>query len=359
MTVPASMLALVSDNLMAVTVVVYSLAMLGYAADFAFGRVGRQRPGGAAGAEQAPVSVGAPAGPAAGGDAGASGPAPPEDSGPGPGAEPPAGISEASEPERGRGRAAAPIGRAAVVATAAGGVAHLGAIVTRALAAGRLPWGNMYEFAAVLTFAAVAVYLVLLARHPVRYLGLFVLIPVVAGLGLAVTVLYAPAGPLVPALQSSWLAIHVTAAVVASGAFTVATAAAAGYLVAERYERRLRDGKTTGLSGLAAKLPDKGVLDRIAYRTIAFGFPVWTFAVVAGAIWAEAAWGRYWGWDPKETWAFITWVVYAGYLHARSTAGWKGRGAAVVALIGFLALVFNFFGVNMWITGLHSYAGLD
>lgn len=353
---PASTLSLASDTLMAVTVVVYSLAMVGYAADFAFGRVGRQRSGGA---EQAPVAVGAPAGPAAGGDADASGPALPEDPGSEPGAGPPPEDSEAGGAERGSSRAAAAIGRAAVALTAGGWLAHLGAIVTRALAAGRLPWGNMYEFAAVLTFAAVAVYLVLLVRNPVRYLGLFVLIPVVAGLGLAVTVLYAPAGPLVPALQSSWLAIHVTAAVLASGVFTVATAAAVLYLVAERYERRSREGKNIGLSGLAAKLPDKGVLDRIVYRTIAFGFPVWTFAVIAGAIWAEAAWGRYWGWDPKETWAFITWVVYAGYLHARSTAGWKGRGAAVVALLGFLALVFNFFGVNMWITGLHSYAGLD
>ena len=99
-------------------------------------------------------------------------------------------------------------------------------------------------------------------------------------------------------------------------------------------------------------------LDALAYRTIAFVFPVWTFAVIAGAIWAENAWGRYWGWDPKETWAFITWVIYAGYLHARSTAGWKGRKAAIIGLIGFTSFIINFFGVNLFATGLHSYSGV-
>jgi cytochrome c-type biogenesis protein CcsB len=99
------------------------------------------------------------------------------------------------------------------------------------------------------------------------------------------------------------------------------------------------------------------VLDRTAYRVLAFAFPIWTFAIIAGAIWAESAWGRYWGWDPKETWAFITWVIYAGYLHARSTAGWRSR-SAWIAVVGFAAFLFNFFGINIFIVGLHSYAGV-
>src|SRR5438477_114134 len=104
-------------------------------------------------------------------------------------------------------------------------------------------------------------------------------------------------------------------------------------------------------------LPPSETLDRLAYKTIAFAFPIWTFAVIAGAIWAESAWGRYWGWDPKETWSFITWVVFAGYLHARATAGWRGRRAAVIALIGFASLLVTYYVVNLWIVGLHSYKG--
>ena len=97
----------------------------------------------------------------------------------------------------------------------------------------------------------------------------------------------------------------------------------------------------------------------MAYRIHAFMFPLWTFSVIAGSIWAEAAWGRYWGWDPKETWAFITWVIYAAYLHARATIGWRGRKAAYVAIAGFIAIMFNYFIVNMFVQGLHSYSGLN
>ncbi|WP_435601779.1 cytochrome c biogenesis protein CcsA, partial [Streptomyces sp. YPW6] len=104
--------------------------------------------------------------------------------------------------------------------------------------------------------------------------------------------------------------------------------------------------------------PPPPSLDRFAYRVNAVIFPLWTFTIIAGAIWAEAAWGRYWGWDPKETWSFITWVAYACYLHARATAGWKGRKAAYLALIGFACFIFNYYGVNMFINGLHSYAGV-
>ncbi len=325
-------LAAWSDHLMTLTVIVYSLAMLAYAAELAYGRTSARSTKPAAGV-RVPATVGA----SDGGDAAAP-----------------------VRPPNGNGSWASgfQLGRVAVVLTVLGWALHLGQIATRGMAAGRLPWGNMYEFTSALTFAAVTAYLVLLARHRVRYLGLFVLFPVVLGLGLAVTVLYTTVGPLVPALNSYWIAIHVTAAIIATGGFTVASAATVLYLIAERYELRRSAGKPVGFAGIAHKLPDREVLDRLAYRVIIFAFPLYTFGLIAGAIWAGQAWGRYWGWDPKETWMFITWVVYAGYLHARATVGWKGRKAAIIALIAFGCLLFNFFGVNMWISGLHSYAGL-
>jgi cytochrome c-type biogenesis protein CcsB len=235
-------------------------------------------------------------------------------------------------------------------------------VLTRGLSAGRVPWGNMYEFSTASALAVTGVFLLLLARYDVRWLAVFVVTPVLLTLGLAVTVLYAESAQLQPALQSYWLVIHVVAAVVASGAFTVGAALSVLYIVRERAERHgagagVGAGMAAGV-GAASRLPSSDVLDRIAYRVHAFSFPIWTFAVIAGAIWAENAWSRYWGWDPKETWAFITWVVYAAYLHARATAGWRGTRAAVIALLGFGCFLFNYFGVNIWITGLHSYAGL-
>jgi cytochrome c-type biogenesis protein CcsB len=150
----------------------------------------------------------------------------------------------------------------------------------------------------------------------------------------------------------------VSAAILSSGVFTVGSSAAVLYLLRLRHDERELMGNPVRWAGFARRLPPAATLDRTAYRVLAFAFPLWTFAVIAGAIWAESAWGRYWGWDPKETWAFITWVIYAAYLHARSTAGWAGRRAAWIAVLGFAAFLFNFFGVNIFITGLHSYAGI-
>ena len=225
---------------------------------------------------------------------------------------------------------------------------HAAGVASRGLAADRVPWGNMYEFATTGALAASAAFLVTYRLARLRGLGVVVVGSVLLTLGLAVTVLYTPAGPLVPALNSYWLVIHVAAAIVSAGVFTVGAAATVLYLA-----RRRSDGL-----GKPSRLPEAAVLDRVAQIAHTFAFPVWTFAVVAGAIWAENAWGRYWGWDPKETWAFITWAVYAAHLHARATAGWRGRAAGRLALLGYVALLFNFFGVNMWITGLHSYAGI-
>ncbi len=229
-------------------------------------------------------------------------------------------------------------------------------VVLRGVSAGRVPWGNMYEFSITAALAVALVYAVLSMRHDLRFLGIFVTGAVLLTLGLAVTVLYTESAQLVPALKSWWLAIHVSAAVICAGAFTVGAALTVLYLWRDRVERRTPPGQP--ITGFASRLPSAERLDTLAYRVNAFVFPLWTFAVIAGAIWAENAWGRYWGWDPKETWAFITWGIYAGYLHARATAGWKGRRAAIICLIGFASFIFNYFVVNLLVTGLHSYAGV-
>ncbi|PZS34815.1 MAG: c-type cytochrome biogenesis protein CcsB, partial [Pseudonocardiales bacterium] len=178
-------------------------------------------------------------------------------------------------------------------------------------------------------------------------------------LGLAGTVLYTRAAPLMPALQSYWLWIHVSMITLACGIFLVGFSTSVLYLIRARYEQRAGSASMRFPTTLGARLPAADRLEQVTFRVIALGFPILTFAVIAGAIWAEAAWGRYWGWDPKETWAFITWVIYAAYLHARSTAGWRGGRAIGIALLGWAAMMFNLFGVNILISGLHSYAGLS
>ncbi len=274
-------------------------------------------------------------------------------------------------------------GRAAVAVTVVGFAAHLVALVARGFAVHRPPWGNMYEFTLMITGAAVAGWLVVLARTKSRSIGVFVMAPVTVLVFLAGTVLYTTAGPLVPALHSYWLIIHVFCISVSSGVLMLSGIASTMYLVRDRVERKaartaalaaaapggLRDGsdasqradaaRVTGLSSATSRLPSLASLDRIAYRTAIAAFPVYTFAVIAGALWAEVAWGTYWGWDPKETVALVTWILYAGYLHARATAGWRGRPAAWISVVGLISIVFNLFFVNMVISGLHSYAGLN
>jgi len=228
-------------------------------------------------------------------------------------------------------------------------------VVLRGVWAGRVPWGNMYEFSITAALGVLGVFLGMSLRRDLRWLGLFVVIPTLLWLGLAVTVLYTEAAQLVPALKSYWLVIHVSAAIICFGAFTFAAATAALALVRGRVERRQRAAVVTGW---ASHLPSSERLERLTQTVIAFSFPLWTFAIVAGAIWAENAWGRYWGWDPKETWAFITWVIFAAYLHARSTAGWRGSRASWIAIAGWVAFLINYFGVNIFVNSLHSYAGV-
>ncbi|MFF0265267.1 c-type cytochrome biogenesis protein CcsB [Kribbella sp. NPDC004536] len=236
-------------------------------------------------------------------------------------------------------------------------VLHLGGVVTRGLAAGRVPWGNMYEFSITASLAVAIVYLIFVQRYKLQYLGLGVTFVIAAVLGLATLALYTPAGPLVPALHSYWLVIHVSAAAISGGAFTVGGLVSVLYLLKARAERKVLAGGT--MSASLRRLPSSEAMDGTAYKVLAFAFPLWTFGVlVAGPIWAEHAWGRYWGWDPKEVWSLVTWVVYAAYLHARATAGWRGRRAATIAIVGWFVFIFNFVGVNLLVSGMHSYAGV-
>jgi cytochrome c-type biogenesis protein CcsB len=249
-------------------------------------------------------------------------------------------------------------GRIGLALTVLGCALHFLGLVTRGLASDpvRVPWGNMYEFTLAGTFGVSVMYLALMKRYHLRWMGLVVTGFLVVVLMLDQLVLYQDAGPLVPALHSYWLVIHVLAAVVASGAFAVGALALTLFLVKDRATRR---GKVRP-GGYLSRLPSVESLERVGYRLNAFGFPIWTFAaLVAGPVWAEYAWGSYWNWDPKEVWAFITWVIYAAYLHARATAGWKGKAAAAIALVGFASLLFNFVGINFFFGGgsLHSYAG--
>ncbi len=228
----------------------------------------------------------------------------------------------------------------------------LAGVVTRGLSASRVPWGNMYEFSITGALAFTGAYLFALRKYDLRWLGILVSISALLTLGTAITLLYVPSAPLVPALKSTWLVIHVSTAIISGGVFLLANVIAAAYLYLDNMESK---GQR---KVWAQRLPSLDALDQLSYRLVAFVFPLWTFSVIAGAIWAESAWGRYWGWDPKETWAFITWVAYAAYLHARVTVGWRGRRAAWLCLIAGSTFLFNYVYVNVWGTGKHTYSGL-
>jgi cytochrome c-type biogenesis protein CcsB len=243
-------------------------------------------------------------------------------------------------------------GRLGVLLTLIAAGVHLLALVARGLAAdpNRVPWGNMYEFTLAGTFVVAALYLALLRRYALVWMAPIVVGVVLTLLMVAVIWLYKPIAPLMEALQSPWLVIHVVSAIIATGAFTIGGICSVLFLLKSR--------RGAGEGGYLARVPALDDLDRLSYRFHAFGFPVWTFAVlITGPIWAHQAWSSYWNWDPKEVWAFITWVVYAAYLHARATAGWKGRNAALLALLGLATLWFNFIGINFFSsTSQHSYA---
>jgi cytochrome c-type biogenesis protein CcsB len=282
-----------------------------------------------------------------------------------------ASVAELPE-ENATGRAAAWVGRGASVAygrspalrvgvalTVIAWALHLAADVLRGFAAGRVPWANMYEFALTGTLIITTVYLLVLvvAKQDLRFLGTFVTGLVLVLLGIAAVNFYVDVAPLPPALQSVWLVIHVFVASSATGFLALGFALSVVQLLQSRRESLAASAKTVKANFLAT-LPDSTTLENLAYRVIIIGFILWTFTLMAGAIWAEAAWGRYWGWDTKEVWTFIVWVVYAGYVHARATRGWRGSRSAWLAIIGFSTVLFNFTIVNLFFKGLHAYSGL-
>jgi cytochrome c-type biogenesis protein CcsB len=351
-------LAHVSTDFMIAALLIYSLALLAFAGDYAFGRPRRKAATavapvaeraaqfaavGAAGAASAGVAADLTGGSA--GSAGTTGSA-----------------GSAALPARPTGALrsiweAGPWVRAAASLSWLGILAHVVAVTTRGFAVDRAPWGDMYEFITALTCVAALFFGYILIKYRAWALGVFVMGAIVIALGLAETLIYTPAGPLVPALQSYWLSIHVTAMTLSSGIFFVAAVLGIMYLVTERYRKRVAAGKAEP-NALLDRIPSASQLDKLTYRAVVFGFPIWTFGVMAGAIWADQAWGRYWGWDPVETWAFITWVFYAAYLHARATGGWRGPRAHYIQLVAFASLLTNIFVIQIFVTGLHSYSGV-
>jgi cytochrome c-type biogenesis protein CcsB len=316
-----------SDNAVMFAGIVYVLATLGHVVEWA---ASLARPGVATTA-RVPVGAGAPAAPVA--------------------------RPVAEDAEERRSVRIETAGRIGVALTVVATLLLAAGVVTRSFASDpwRVPWGNMYEFTLTGALGVAVIYLALLPRLRLRWMGLFVTTFLVVVLMLANLTLEQEAGPLVPALHSYWLVIHVGAAILATGAFAVGALTATVFLLKAGVESRDR----SRFRGLLELLPATDALDRLSYRLHAVGFPLWTFAaLIAGPIWAEYAWGSYWNWDPKEVWAFITWVIYAAYLHARATAGWKGKAAAIIALIGFATLLFNFVGINFFFGAgsQHSYA---
>jgi cytochrome c-type biogenesis protein CcsB len=261
-------------------------------------------------------------------------------------------VAPGGRAERDPARRVAFLGRLGLILTLVAAGIHFVALVGRGMAAepNRVPWGNMYEFTLSGTFVVTLMYLVLYRRYRLEWISPLVVGFVVTVLMVAVIWLHDEVAPLPEALDSYWLVIHVVSAIIATGAFTL------GGLLSAMYLLKMRKGEST--TGPLGRVPALEVLDRMSYRIHAFAFPVWTFAVlITGPIWAKEAWSSYWNWDPKEVWAFITWVVYAAYLHARATAGWKGRNAALLAMVGVATLWFNFIGINYFSsTSQHSYA---
>lgn len=272
-------------------------------------------------------------------------------------------------------------------------VVHLAAIVTRGIAAGRAPWANMYEFTLMFTFFLVAVFLGINRKRDIRYIGVGVAMLAFLALFLATSVLYVEAEGVQPALDSYWLLIHVSVATLATGLFGLSAMISVLQIIKGHKERRDERGgpeivpgggvgaetapqgtdagphgggtatavapaRTTIGGRVLSALPSATDLERLAYRINAVAFIAWTFVLIAGAVWAEHAWGRPWGWDPKETWTFVIWVIYAAYLHARVTSGWAKEKFAYFCLVGFMALVANFYVVNIFFNSRHSYSGL-
>jgi cytochrome c-type biogenesis protein CcsB len=286
--------------------------------------------------QKVPAAVGGGAGPAAGATADIA-------------------VADESMNYAGERRNAARIG---VAVSVLGAIILAAGVISRGIAAHRVPWGNMYEFCTTGALVVAVVYLLTLIKKDLRFLGSFVIGLVVIMLCAAAIGFPTPVAHLVPALQSYWLVIHVSVAVIASSLFTLTFAMSVLQLLQANREARARAGQPDRLAFMRLA-PSALTLENVAYRINAVAFVLWTFTLMAGAIWAEKAWGRYWGWDTKEVWTFVIWVVYAGYLHARATRGWTGTRAAWLSIVGYLCVIFNFSIVNVFFSGLHSYSGLQ
>jgi cytochrome c-type biogenesis protein CcsB len=282
--------------------------------------------------------------------------------GAGPSASPPAPPvpvrvppATAHGPDVPRRRQAAGI---AMMLTRLGALLLIAAVAMRGLSVNRPPLGNMFEFALVGCMFVVVVFVASSLRCDLRWLGLFVVGPVLLTLGLAITVFYTDASELLPSLKSFWLVIHVTVATFSVALFTIAFSVTILHLVKTWLEGQDPAGMSRARASVNTALPPARSLDRTAYRIHAVAFPLWTFTLIAGAIWAEQAWGHYWNWDPKEVWTFVIWVIYAAYLHARATTGWSARAANYLALAGYGAILVNYMVVNVYFVGQHSYSGM-
>jgi len=246
----------------------------------------------------------------------------------------------------------------AMMLTRLGGLLLIAAVAMRGLSVHRPPLGNMFEFALVGCMFVVVAFVAISLRRDVRWLGLFVIGPVLLTLGLAITVFYTDASELLPSLKSVWLVIHVTVATFSVALFTIAFSVTILHLVQTWLESQDPQGMSRLRTIVNTALPPARSLDRTAYGIHVVAFPLWTFTLIAGAIWAEQAWGHYWNWDPKEVWTFVIWVVYAAYLHARATTGWTPRAANYIALAGYGCILVNYMVVNIFFVGQHSYSGM-
>ncbi|WP_051147273.1 c-type cytochrome biogenesis protein CcsB [Glaciibacter superstes] len=338
--------------------VVYALAFIAFAMDLArrSAAVGAAQQGQVSEAEQ-PVAVaaGSVAGSSTSVNSASVNSASAGSASVGPGPLPRAGKPKAADTGLAYGRS--PSLRVGVALTVLAWVLHLAAVLMRGIAAERVPWANMYEFSMTGTLLIVGVFLLVLTRVDLRFLGTFITGLVLVLLLLASMNFYVEVAPLPPALQSVWLVIHVFVASLATGLFALGFALSVVQLMQFRRESIAAGGKPARLRFLAT-LPSSQKLENLAYRVTIIGFILWTFTLMAGSIWAEKAWGRYWGWDTKEVWTFIIWVIFAGYIHARATRGWRGSRSAWLAIIGFSAVLFNFGIVNVFFKGLHAYSGL-
>ena len=373
-------LAELSNLAIVVTIVLYVLALIGFGADLASSsqrrsdaRLAAQERKEAQEREMSPASVGASGAEAegataAGGTAVAAGPGAESTVGAGSGA---GGSDALASGTAGEGPAASggmSAQRFAFLLASAATVLHLIGVISRALATQRVPWANMYEFATTSTAIVMVAFLAFSVRRTeLRALGTFVVGPVLLVLLLAQTFWIVPAAELTPSLQNShWIYIHIGVAIMATALSILGAVVASMQLLQAKHERVLAERAATeefpehwGRFGhVLDRLPSSSSLEALSFRIHSVAFVCWTFTLIFGAIWAREAWGRFWGWDPKEVWTFIIWVIYAAYLHARATGGFRGSRAAGLALAGFVAVVFNYTIVNTVINGLHSYSGL-